>query len=192
VCVVQVRTVSPLGDRVLVKVVEPEVQTTSGILLPTSAQKRPTQGDIVSAGTKADVSSGDRVVYSKYAGTEVEVQGAAHIILKEDDVIGVLSGGEDIVSLKPSQDRVLLEVLEASDTTSGGLVLTDAAKDKPTLGKVVAVGPGHKDEEGKAVPLTVSVGSTVLYSRYSGSEFEGGNGKQYIVVRDADILATVA
>ena len=164
-CVTQVRTVSPIGDRVLVKVIEPEVQTTSGILLPTSAQKRPTQGDIVSAGAKADVSSGDRVVYSKYAGTEVEVQGATHIILKEDDVIGVLSGGEDIVSLKPSQDRVLLEVLEASDTTSSGLVLTDAAKEKPTLGKVVAVGPGRKDEEGNAVPLTVSVGSTVLYSR---------------------------
>lgn len=184
---------APLGDRVLVKTVEPEVQTSSGILLPSSAQKRPTQGNVVSLGAKAEgISDGARVVYSKYAGTEVEVQGSAHIILKEDDVIGVLSGGEDIACLKPLQDRILLEVLESSDTTSGGLVLTDAAKEKPTLGKVIATGPGRKGEDGEAIPLTVAQGSTVLYSKFSGSEFEGSDGKHYIVVRDGDILATVS
>lgn len=182
---------TPVGDRVLVKAVEPEEQTTSGILLPTSAQKKPTQGDVVAA--SGAVKSGDRVVYSKYAGTEVELSGAAHVILKEDDVIGVLSGGTDITSLKPLQDRVLIEVAEAKDTTSGGLLLTEAAKDKPTVGKVVAVGPGRagKDDEAAVAP-SVAVGSSVLYSKFSGAEFEGSNGKSYIVVRDVDILATVA
>jgi len=183
--------VTPVGDRVLVKAVEPEEKTSSGILLPTSAQKRPTQGDVVNS-SGAGLSSGDRVVYSKYAGTEVEVQGAPHIILKQDDVIGVLAGGDDIASLKPLQDRVLIEVQESEDTTTGGLLLTDAAKEKPTIGKVVAVGPGRADDDGKSVAPTVTVGSTVLYQKYSGSEFEGSNGKQFIVVRDADILATVA
>ena len=180
---------TPVGDRVLVKAVEPEAQTTSGILLPTSAQKRPTQGDVVSASTSS-VKSGDRVVYSKYAGTEVEISGASHIILKEDDVIGVLAGSDDISALKPLQDRILIEVAEAKDTTSGGLLLTEASKDKPTIGKVVAVGPGRAGKE--VVAPTIAVGSSVLYQKYSGSEFEGANGQQYIIVRDADILAVVA
>jgi chaperonin GroES len=187
----QVRTVTPLGDRVLVKAVEPEQKTTSGILLPTSAQKRPTQGDIVSASESVGVTTGDRVVYSKYAGTEVELQGAPHIILKEDDVIGLL-GEDDISALRPLQDRVLLEVVEAADQTSGGLMLTEAAKEKPTIGKVVAVGPGRKGEDGSTTAPAVTVGSTVLYSKYSGSEFEGAGGKQYVVVRDSDILASMA
>ena len=183
---------TPVGDRVLVKAVEPEAQTTSGILLPTSAQKRPTQGDVVSASTSS-VKSGDRVVYSKYAGTEVEISGASHIILKEDDVIGVLAGSDDISALKPLQDRILIEVAEAKDTTSGGLLLTEASKDKPTIGKVVAVGPGRAgDDDKEVVAPTIAVGSSVLYQKYSGSEFEGANGQQYIIVRDADILAVVA
>lgn len=187
----QVKTVTPLGDRVLIKAVEPEEITSSGILLPTSAQKRPTQGDVVSTSAAA-VPVGERVVYSKYAGTEVEISGAAHILLKQDDVIGMLAPGGDIPSLKPLQDRVLIEVAQAGDTTAGGLLLTEAAKDKPTIGKVIAVGPGRTDDDGKTTAPTVTVGSSVLYSKYSGSEFEGSNGKQYIVVRDIDILATVA
>lgn len=187
----QVKTVTPVGDRVLIKAVEPEEKTTSGILLPTAAQKRPTQGDVVSTSTSG-VTVGQRVVYSKYAGTEVEMSGAMHVLLKQDDVIGVLSGGSDVTSLQPLQDRVLIEVSAASDVTAGGLLLTEGAKEKPTIGKVIAVGPGKEDEDGKVVPPTVTVGSSVLYSKYSGSEFEGADGKQYIVVRDADILATVA
>ena len=81
---------------------------------------------------------------------------------------------------------------EAKDTTAGGLLLTESSKDKPTIGKVVAVGPGRSDDDGKTSVPTVAVGSSVLYQKYSGSEFEGLDGKQYIVVRDADILATVA
>ena len=84
------------------------------------------------------------------------------------------------------------EVVEAAEQTSGGVLLTDGAKEKPTMGKVVAVGGGREDDDGKAVKPSVEVGSTVLYQRYSGAEFEGPNDKQYIVVRDADILATMA
>ena len=106
-------------------------------------------------------------------------------------MIGLLAG-DDIANLQPLQDRVLIEVVEAAEQTSGGVLLTDGAKEKPTMGKVVAVGGGREDDDGKAVKPSVEVGSTVLYQRYSGAEFEGPNDKQYIVVRDADILATMA
>ena len=182
---------TPVGDRVLVKPVEPEQVTSSGILLPTSAQKRATQGDVVVT-SASGVNTGDRVVYSKFAGTEVELSGASHVILKEDDVIGVLSGSDDIASLRPLQDRILIAVKDAEDATSGGLLLTEASKDKPTIGTVVAVGPGRTDDDDKVVAPTVTVGASVLYQKYSGSEFEGVNGQEYIVVRDADILAIVA
>ena len=83
-------------------------------------------------------------------------------------------------------------MLEAENKTKGGLVLTEGAKEKPTMGKVVAVGPGREEEEGKAVKPAVAVGATVLYQKYSGTEFEGEGGKQYIVVREADIMAALA
>ncbi|PRW44534.1 20 kDa chloroplastic [Chlorella sorokiniana] len=187
----EVKTVTPVGDRVFVKAEEAESKTVGGILLPSSAQKRPTQGTVESAGSAKAVKAGDKVVYSKYAGTELELQGGNFVLLKEDDVIGLLPGGDDIAKLQPLQDRVLIEVVEAADQTSGGLLLTEGSKDKPTMGKVVAVGPG-REEEGKAVKPKVDVGATVLYSKYSGTEFEGANDKQYIVVRDADIMAQLA
>ena len=136
--------------------------------------------------------AGDKVVYSKYAGTEVELADASFVLLKEDDVIGLLSG-DDIAALKPLQDRVLIEVTEAEGKTAGGLLLTEGSKDKPTLGKVLAVGPGKAEgDDGKVTAPLITIGSTVLYQKYSGSEFEGEGDKSYIVVREGDVLATVA
>ncbi|EFN55162.1 hypothetical protein CHLNCDRAFT_59679 [Chlorella variabilis] len=187
----EVKTVTPVGDRLFVKAEEAEATTVGGILLPSSAQKRPTQGTVQSAGSAKGVKSGDKVVYSKYAGTELELQGDNYVLLKEDDVIGLLPGSDDISKLQPLQDRVLIEVEEAKAQTSGGLLLTEGSKDKPTMGKVVAVGPG-REEEGKTVAPKLSVGATVLYQKYSGTEFEGPDDKHYIVVRDADIMAQLA
>lgn len=188
----QIAKVTPLGDRVLVKSVEAEEKTSTGIFLPSSAQKRPTQGQVVDCGSCSAPAKGDVVVYSKFAGTEVEVKGESHMLLKEDDVIGVLGLSDDISALKPLQDRILIQVEEASDTTAGGLLLTDSGKEKPTIGTVVAVGPGRKNADGEVEASTVAAGSKVLYQKFSGSEFEGKDGKEYIVVRDGDILATVA
>ena len=85
--------------------------------------------------------AGDTVVYSKYAGTELELGGSGGdvlVLLKEDDVIGLLAGGADIGALRPLQDRVLIEVVEAAAQTAGGLLLTEGSKEKPTMGKVRA------------------------------------------------------
>lgn len=184
------KTVAPVGERVLVKSVEPEAKTSSGILLPTASQKRPNQGVVVGAAAAKAVKAGETVVYSKYAGTELEVQGVVHVLLKEEDLIGVMAG-EDPASMRPLHDRVLIEVGEAEAQSAGGVLLTEGAKEQPTLGKVVAVGAG-REEDGKTIVPTVAVGSTVLYTKYAGTEFEGPGGKKYIVVRDPDVLATLS
>jgi chaperonin GroES len=188
---IQISKVTPLGDRVVVKAVIVEEKTSSGIFLPSTSQAKPNQGEIVSANVE-DVKVGDVVAYSKYAGTEVEIKGEGHLILKNDDLVGVLPAGADVSKMTPLQDRVLIKVDEASDSTAGGLVLTDASKEEPTIGTVVAVGPGMKNAEGELVAPGSTVGSRVMYQKFSGSEFEGSDGAKYIVVKDADILAAVA
>jgi chaperonin GroES len=181
-----------MGDRVLVKSILEESRTTSGIFLPSSSQNKPNQGEVVSAAANVvGVKAGDTVVYSAFAGTEVEVAEVAHTILKNDDVVGVLPSGADIAQMQPLQDRVLIKVDEVSDTSSGGLVLTDSAKEEPTIGTVVAVGPGMKNGDETIAPGS-TVGSRVMYQKFSGSEYEGADGAKYIVVRDGDIIATVA
>lgn len=134
----------PLGDRVLVKIKTAEEKTVGGILLPSSAQTKPQGGEVVAVGegrtigkNKIDISlpSGSQIVYSKYAGTEVEFNGSNHIILKEDDIVGILET-DDIKDMTPLNDRVLIKVAEAEQTTAGGLLLTDANKEKPSIGTV--------------------------------------------------------
>jgi len=89
------------------------------------------------------------------------------------------------VNIKPLADRVLIEAAPAETKTAGGLIIPDSAKEKPQKGKVVAVGNGKKDE-----PLTVKVGDTVLYGKYSGTELSV-EGKEYLIMKESDIYAIV-
>ncbi|ONK61939.1 uncharacterized protein A4U43_C08F35120 [Asparagus officinalis] len=193
-------SVKPLGDRILIKIKTSEEKTQGGILLPTTAQTKPQAGEVVAIGegktigkAKVDISleTGKQVVYSKYTGTELEFNGANHLILKEDDVVGVLET-EDVKDLKPLNDRVLIKVAEAEQKTAGGLLLTEATKEKPSIGTVVAVGPGTLDEEGNRKPLTIAAGSTVLYSKYAGNEFKSADGSDYIALRASDVMAVLS
>lgn len=110
---------------------------------------------------------------------------------QEDDVIGLLAG-DDIAALRPLQDRVLIEVVEAEGSTAGGLLLTEGAQERPTVGMVRAVGPGREGEDGAVVAPSLPVGSTVLYQKYSGTEFDGPGERTYVVVRAPDVLAELA
>lgn len=193
-------TVKPLGDRVLLKTKTAEQKTTGGILLPTAAQSKPQSGEVVAIGegrtigdNKVEVSIqvGAQVVYSRYAGTDVELNDSNHLILKEDDIIGILET-DDAKDMKPLGDRVLIQVAVAEDKTAGGLLLTDSVKEKPSIGTVVAVGPGHLDEEGKRIPLPVSTGNSVLYSKYAGADFKGADGTNFIVLRVSDLMAVLS
>lgn len=92
--------------------------------------------------------------------------------------------------IQPLGDRVLVEPLEKEvETFAGGqLVLPDTAKEKPQQGKVIAVGPGRLDEDGKRVPMEVKVGQTVVYAKYSGTTFKTEEGKELLFIRESDIL----
>ncbi|NNF18995.1 MAG: co-chaperone GroES [Flavobacteriaceae bacterium] len=89
------------------------------------------------------------------------------------------------VNIKPLADRVLIEPMAAETKTASGLYIPDTAKEKPQQGKVVAVGPGTKDEQ-----VTVKVGDTVLYGKYSGTELKL-DGTDYLMMRESDILAII-
>ena len=94
------------------------------------------------------------------------------------------------VTIKPLEDRILVEPLEAEQTTASGLVIPDTAKEKPQEGKVLAVGPGRVDDNGNRVPLDVAVGDVVIYSKYGGTEVKY-NGEEYLILSARDVLAVV-
>jgi chaperonin GroES len=94
------------------------------------------------------------------------------------------------MKLKPLADRVVVKPAEAEEKTKSGIVLPDAAKEKPTRGKVVAAGPGRLDDNGKAMPLSVKAGDTVIYGKYSGTEVEV-NGEKFVIVRESELFGVV-
>ena len=93
-------------------------------------------------------------------------------------------------TIKPLEDRILIQPLEAVQTTASGLVIPDTAKEKPQEGKVLAVGPGRVDDNGNRVPVDVAVGDVVIYSKYGGTEVKYG-GDEFIILSSRDILAIV-
>ncbi|MCL1898946.1 MAG: co-chaperone GroES [Promicromonosporaceae bacterium] len=94
------------------------------------------------------------------------------------------------VPIKPLEDRVVIKAVEAETVTASGLVIPDTAKEKPQEGIVLAVGDGKFDDSGKRVPVDVSVGDKVIYSKYGGTEVKYG-GEEYLVLSARDILAVV-
>jgi chaperonin GroES len=94
------------------------------------------------------------------------------------------------MKLNPLDDRVVIEPMAAEERTAGGIVLPDTAKEKPQRGKVISVGPGRLMDSGERGKLSVSVGDSVIYGKYSGTEIEV-DGKDLKILRETDILAKV-
>jgi chaperonin GroES len=92
------------------------------------------------------------------------------------------------VKIQPLGDRVVVKPLEKEEKTKGGIFLPDTAKEKPQDGKVLAVGPGKMSDEGKRLPMDVSVGDVVIFAKYGGTEIKE-DGEELIILREADILA---
>ncbi len=92
--------------------------------------------------------------------------------------------------LRPLGNRVVVEPIEEDEVTPGGIVLPETAKEKPQQGKVLAVGPGERDEQGHRIPLDVKVGDRVLFAKYAGTEVKI-DGKKLLILRESDILAIV-
>ena len=99
-----------------------------------------------------------------------------------------------MTNLKPLADRLVVEPLEKDvETFAGGeLVLPDTAKEKPQQGKVLAVGPGARDETGNRVPMDVAVGDTVIFAKYAGTSFKTDGGRDVLLMKESDILAILA
>ncbi len=95
------------------------------------------------------------------------------------------------MKLNPLDDRVVVEPSEAEETTAGGIVLPDAAKEKPQRGTVIAIGPGKLLDSGERASLSIGVGDQVLFGKYGGTEIEV-DGKEVKILRESDILAKIA
>src|SRR5438132_13391488 len=94
------------------------------------------------------------------------------------------------MNLQPIVDRLIVEVLEEEEVTIGGIVLPDTAKEKPQRGKVLAVGPGARDENGQHVPMDIAEGDEVIFSKYGGTEIKLGV-DEVLILRESDVLAKV-
>jgi chaperonin GroES len=94
------------------------------------------------------------------------------------------------MDLQPLGDRLIVEVLEGEDATESGIVLPDTAKEKPQRGRVLAVGPGARDKDGKRIELDVVVGNEVIFAKYGGTEIKLGT-DEILILRESDVLAKV-
>jgi chaperonin GroES len=94
------------------------------------------------------------------------------------------------MNLQPLGDRLIVEVLEEEETTSSGIVLPDTAKEKPQRGRVLAVGPGPRDEDGEYIKMDVEESDEIVFSKYGGTEIRVGT-EDYLILRESDVLAKV-
>tara|TARA_B100000886_G_scaffold62959_1_gene39148 strand:- start:20290 stop:20583 length:294 start_codon:yes stop_codon:yes gene_type:complete len=94
------------------------------------------------------------------------------------------------MKFRPLHDRVLIQSLDSEEKTSGGIIIPDTAKEKPQEGKVMAVGPGAKSDDGKTTPMDVKVGDHVLFGKWSGTEVKI-DGKEYSIMKESDIMGVI-
>ncbi len=94
------------------------------------------------------------------------------------------------LNLKPLADRVIVEPIEREETTASGIILPEMAKEKPQEGRVLAVGPGRRDEDGEIIPMEVKEGDTVLFAKYAGTEVKI-DGRKLLILKESDILAII-
>jgi chaperonin GroES len=95
------------------------------------------------------------------------------------------------MTFRPLHDRVVVKRLEGEEKTKGGIIIPDSAKEKPQEGKIIAVGPGARDESGKLVPLDLKVGDNILFGKWSGSEVKI-DGEDLLIMKESDVLGVVA
>ena len=94
------------------------------------------------------------------------------------------------MAFRPLHDRVVVKRLEGEEKTKGGIIIPDSAKEKPQEGKIIAVGPGARDEAGKLVPLDVKAGDRVLFGKWSGTEVKV-DGEDLLIMKESDVLGVV-
>src|SRR5881394_2783155 len=94
------------------------------------------------------------------------------------------------MEFRPLHDRVVVKRIEAEEKSAGGIIIPDTAKEKPSLGEVIAVGPGGRDEAGKLIPIDVKVGDRVLFGKWSGTEVKI-DGQDLLIMKESDVMGIV-
>jgi chaperonin GroES len=94
------------------------------------------------------------------------------------------------MKVTPLHDRIVVSRIESEGKTAGGIIIPDTAKEKPQEGKIIAAGPGKRDEDGKLIPLDVKAGDRVLFAKWAGTEFKL-DGKEYMIMKEDDILGVI-
>ena len=94
------------------------------------------------------------------------------------------------MNFRPLHDRVLVRRIEADEKTAGGIIIPDTAKEKPSQGEVITVGPGGRDESGKLIPIDIKSGDRVLFGKWSGTEVKI-DGTEYLIMKESDIMGVL-
>jgi chaperonin GroES len=97
---------------------------------------------------------------------------------------------EDRMKFRPLHDRVVVKRIEAEEKSTGGIIIPDTAKEKPSQGEVIAVGPGGRDETGKLIPIDVQVGDRVLFGKWSGTEVKI-DGQELLIMKESDVMGVL-
>jgi chaperonin GroES len=194
--------VKPTNNFILVKIADALEQTEGGILLTGKAKIKKTEGTVVAVGPgkthpetgavfDMPVESGEGVVYGKYDGTEIDIDGAKHTLIRDDDVLVKFKGDKLILeTVEVVRDAVLVHVETKERATEGGILIakSSTSETKPSTGRVVKVGPGRFATNGERMEMEVSPGDYIKFRDYAGNEVEI-EGEEYTVVRMLDILA---
>lgn len=194
--------VSPTNNFILVKVAGAVDQTAGGILLTGKAKQVKTEGLVVAVGPgkthpetgavfDMPVEVGENVVYGKYDGTSIDIDGVKHTLIRDDDVLVKFTGPElKLDTASVVRDAVLVYVETKETATEGGILIAKSSKSdrKPSTGRVVKVGPGRFATNGETMEMEVAEGDFVKFRDFAGNEVEI-EGEEYSVVRMADILA---
>jgi chaperonin GroES len=107
-----------------------------------------------------------------------------------EEPLNCLSYEENDMTFRPLHDRILVRRIEAEETSAGGIIIPDTAKEKPSEGEVIAVGPGARDESGKLVDLDVKVGDRILFGKWSGTEIKL-NGEDLLIMKESDVMGVI-
>jgi len=193
--------IKPLKNFILVKIADIQDKTEGGILLTGKAKIKKTEGTVKQIGsgkTHPDsgivfdipVAEGEGVVYGKYDGTEIDLNGDKHVLIRDDDILVKFKGELSLDSVEVIRDNVLVFVDKKDKETEGGILIAKSSKseNRPSTGKVVKVGPGKMASNGELVTMDVAEGDMVKFRDFAGNEVEI-DGEEYSVVKTADILA---
>jgi chaperonin GroES len=193
---------APLNNFLLVKTAELIEKTEGGILLTGKAKIKKTEGKVVAVGpgrthpdsgfvVEMPVKVGEGVVYGKYDGTEVKLNGVSHTLIRDDDIlVKFTSDALTVDTVEVTRDNVLVKVDRKEAESESGLLIAKSAKtnDKPSMGLVVKIGPGKMAANGNLIPLEVQVGDMVKFRDFLGNEVEIDK-EEYSVIKMTDILA---